>query len=201
MTGSDPVVPRENPRVPAAEVDSLFYDRWSPRSFLDEALPREVIAGLLEAARWSPSCYNEQPWLFMVAADPAERDRYAQGLVEKNRQWAGRAPVLIYLFARRRFARNDKPNRHAAFDAGAAWMALALQARRFGLHAHAMAGFDVERAHALTGVPAEAYEALAAIAVGRRGAPEALDESMARIERPNHRKPHEEVGRFGRFEG
>jgi nitroreductase len=56
-----------NPRIPECEVDSMFTDRWSPRSFLEEPLPEHQIRALFEAARWAPSCYNEQPWLFIYA--------------------------------------------------------------------------------------------------------------------------------------
>ena len=50
--------PIHNPRTPQVEVDCIFTDRWSPRSFLEEPLTREHIDTLFEAARWSPSCYR-----------------------------------------------------------------------------------------------------------------------------------------------
>jgi hypothetical protein len=87
-------------------------------------------------------------------------------------------PALLVLFARRHFTHNNKPNRTAAFDAGAAWMSLALQAGRLGLHAHALAGFDTARAYTELGVDPETHEALAAIAVGQRDEPDALPEPL-----------------------
>lgn len=190
--------PLHNPRTPEAEVDSLFPDRWSPRSFCSEPLPPQQVAALFEAARWSPSCYNEQPWLFAYAVTQEDRTRFAEALVEKNRQWASRAPLLLFVLARRSFVSNGRPNRHALFDAGAAWMALALQARRLGLHAHAMAGFSVERARATLRVP-EDYEVIAAVAVGRRGEPGELPEDLAAMEAPNGRKALAEVALEGGF--
>ncbi len=116
-----------------------------------------------------------------------------EALVEGNRKWAHTAPVLVFLLARRNFKRNNAENRYAEFDAGAAWMALALQARKFGLHAHAMAGFDENKAYEVLNVPRDTHMALAAIAIGRRGDPENLPEDYRPLESPNPRKSLAEI--------
>ena len=74
----------------------------------------------------------------------------------------------MFILARRNFQKTGKENRHAPYDAGAAWMALALQARKLGLYAHAMAGFNLEKAYEVLGVSKEEYLVMAAIAVGRK---------------------------------
>lgn len=193
------MIERHNPRTPAAEVDSMFLDRWSPRALDEAPLAPEQIASLFEAARWAPSCYNEQPWLFLYAVSAADRERFADLLLAKNRLWASHAPLLLFLLSRRSFAHNGRANRHAGFDAGAAWLALALQARRLGLYAHAMAGFDQARAYEVLRVPEAEYDIMAAIAVGRRAGAERLPEDLAASERPNLRKPLTEVAREGLF--
>lgn len=191
--------PIHHPRTPEAEVDSMFLDRWSPRAFLDEPIPEHQLRSLFEAARWAPSCYNEQPWLFIYAVRREDRERFAAALAEKNRLWASRAPLLMFVLARRNFAATGKPNRHGAFDAGAAWVSLALQARKLGLYAHGMAGFDQEKAHDILGVPREEFEVMAAVAVGRRGDGSDLPEDLAVKEAPNTRRPLAEVALQGRF--
>jgi len=42
-------------------------DRWSPAAFADRPLAAAELASLFEAARWAPSCFNEQPWRFIFA--------------------------------------------------------------------------------------------------------------------------------------
>ena len=182
-----------NPRIAEADVDSMFLDRWSPRTFLEDTLPEHQVKTLFEAARWAPSCYNEQPWLFVYADTPGDRRGFADLLLEKNRRWAARAPLLMFVLARRHFFRNGTENRHAAFDAGAAWMSLALQARKLGLHAHAMAGFHLEKAHLVLGAPPSDYLVLAAVAVGRRGDAASLPDDIRQMEAPNARRPAGEV--------
>lgn len=184
-----------NPRTPDADIDAMFLDRWSPRAMSAEPLLPQHVQALFEAARWAPSCYNEQPWLFLYAITPEDRQRFAAALVEKNRQWASRAPLLIFVATRRNFALNNKPNRQAAFDAGAAWMSLALQARKLGLYTHGMAGFDLQKAYEVTALAPDQYDILAAVAVGRRGDPALLPNDLRQYETPNNRKPPVEVAR------
>jgi len=182
-----------NPRTPDWDIDSMFVDRWSPRGFSGEPLTEREVHTLFEAARWAPSCYNEQPWRFVYATEPQARARLTACLVAKNRAWAGGAPLLMFLLARRHFQKTGAENRHAPYDAGAAWMALALQARKLGLYAHAMAGFNPDKAYETLGVSREDTLVMTAIAVGRRGDASGLPEDLRLLESPNDRKPHAEV--------
>ena len=177
-----------SPRVPQAAVDGQFVNRWSGRAFASDSIPQPVIDSLFEAARWAPSCFNEQPWLFVYAAAEADLARMRSLPVAKNRSWADRAPLLVLVLARTSFEKNGKPNRHAAFDAGAAWMSLALQAHAHGLMTHAMAGFDEAAAYSLCGVSPQRYTVLAMIAVGKSGDAANLPPDLAAIEHPNGRK-------------
>jgi nitroreductase len=182
-----------NQRKPQTEVDSMFIDRWSPRAFISEPLTEHQIETLFEAVRWAPSCFNEQPWLFLYATQPEERKTFSSILVKKNQLWASQAPLLMFVMARRKFKMTGKDNRHAPFDAGAAWMSLALQARRLGLYAHAMAGFNLEKAYEVLGVSKEEYNIIAAIAVGRKGDASQLPDDLRQMEMPNDRKSSSEV--------
>jgi len=182
-----------------AKLDARYLDRWSPRSFLPDPIPEDVIATLFEAARWSPSCFNEQPWLFVYARDEERRKTFTSVLVEGNRIWAGRAPLLVLVFARRAFTHNGKPNASSEFDTGAAWMALCLQAQSLGLSCHAMAGFNPRQAHEVTGVAEDAYRAMCAIAIGRRGDPSALPDTLRERETPSDRRPLETIAFEGRI--
>ena len=182
-----------NPRVPEADVDPLFPDRWSPRSFLPDPIPESQVKSLFEAARWAPSCNNEQPWLFIYATSRENREKFISALVEQNRVWASKAPLLAFVISRKSFSKSGNPNRHAPFDAGAAWVSLALQARKLGLYAHAMAGFNRERAYEILDVPEDTYDIMAAIAIGKKGHSTSLPENLAARESPNKRKPLSEV--------
>ena len=174
-------------------VDHAFLDRWSPRSFTDAPVGEAALHSMVEAARWAPSCFNAQPWHIVVAHTEEGLATVRGLLVPFNLMWAGKAPALMVIFARRTFERNDEPNRHHAFDAGAAWMSLALEGRRHGLHTHGMAGFDLAGAPAACGLDPALYEAMAVIAVGHIGPRSALPEPLQEREIPSDRKAPEEM--------
>lgn len=185
------------PRVSEAAVDPQFLDRWSPRAFSPEPLADPDILALLEAARWAPSSFNEQPWLLVFAHQEEDLRKFRPLMLDQNRQWADQAPLLVVIFARRHFSHNGQPNRHYMFDAGAAWMSLALQARKLGLYAHAMAGFHQDQAYEILHVPADRYEAICVVAVGRHGDVGRLPPALAAREAPGPRKPLSEFAYEG----
>jgi nitroreductase len=43
-------------------VHELIAKRWSPYAFSDRAVSVEDLQSLFEAARWTASSNNEQPW-------------------------------------------------------------------------------------------------------------------------------------------
>ncbi|MBC8329014.1 MAG: nitroreductase family protein [Planctomycetes bacterium] len=188
-------MPQPSPRTTEIPVHPQFLDRWSPRSFSSEPVPPETLASLFEAARWAPSCFNAQPWLFVHASTAGGRARVLDLLVEANQAWAKQAPVLGILFARRAFEHNGQPNRWGAFDAGAAALAMSLQARGLGLAPHLRGGFGAERAAVALGVPPQDFEAMAAFAIGQRGDRGALPAELAEREGPSSRNPLSEIAR------
>ena len=165
-------------RTSDTNVDPQFLDRWSSRSFNGTPVSPEQRSALFEAARFAPSSYNEQPWRFFCPA-PDQYDSFFNLLAEGNRDWVQHAGLLCFLAAKRMLTETGEPNRFFMFDAGSAWMSLALQAQRMGLSAHAMGGFDVDRSYAVLGVDKEEYEVVAAIAVGTPS-PDAQEEKTER---------------------
>ena len=181
------------------DIIEAIEGRHCVRAFLDKPVEPETITRILTAARWAPSCYNEQPWRFIVAtrSDPPDFERLLSCLVETNQVWARLAPVLALGIAHRTFARNDKPNRHATHDLGQAVANLSLEATARGLAVHQMGGILPERARELYAIPDDA-EALTALAIGYLGAPEDLSGDLAERDRaPRTRKPLREFV-FGR---
>ncbi len=171
-------------------INDLLARRWSPRAWADRAVSRDTLASLFEAARWAPSCFNEQPWRYVIALreDTGGFERLASLLTEGN-AWAREAPVLALSVTHLSFQRNGKPNRHAWHDVGAASENLCLQAVECGLRVHQMAGFDRERAREMLGLD-EDHDPVAMIAIGYPGDPAGLPEKLrAREVAPRERRP------------
>ncbi len=186
-------------RKPDRPVEPLLYRRWSPRAMSGEALSDDEVMTLFEAARWAPSSYNAQHWRLLYATrDSAHWDKFFGLMVEGNRAWARNAGLLIVLVSRTTFEGNGNPARTHSFDSGTAWQNLALQATAMGLVAHAMQGFDYDRAKTELNVP-DGYAVEAMIAVGRPGEIEDLPEGPRSMEVPNTRKAVTEIAFEGGF--
>ncbi len=170
----------------------LIEKRWSPRAISPEPIDREDVAAVIDAARQAPSCFNEQPWRFIVAQDEESLGVLRSFLTEKNHRWAGKAPVLILILAHRFFKASGKPNRWNMFDSGTAWGFLSLEALRRGYVTHAMAGYKRIMATETLKIP-EDYDVIAMVAMGRYGNPDDLDEDLKAEEQPSDRNPLEEV--------
>jgi nitroreductase len=179
-------------QAPAVEgVLPAVLRRWSPRSFADRDVSPEDLKKVFEAARWTASSYNEQPWRYLVGTRGSETyKKIFSTLIGFNQGWAGSAPVLILGVASTKFSHNGTPNGYALYDLGAASSYLTLQASALGLTTHQMAGFDQAAAHKAFEIP-EDYALGAVIALGYQGEPAALGhEQMISMEiAPRERKP------------
>jgi nitroreductase len=164
-------------------IHELLARRWSPRTFSSRPVEPEKLTQLFEAARWAPSCYNAQPWAFIVATreDAEGYNRLLSTLMEANRQWAARAPVLILAVAKLDFDHVARPNRHAFYDLGQAVADLTVQATALDLLIHQMGGFDPGAARELFAVP-KGYEPVAVLALGYQEGPPA--DPAARTRKP-----------------
>jgi nitroreductase len=185
-------------------IDPLFLERWSPRAFDGSDVPDADLATMFEAARWAPSAFNSQPWHFLYAKrGDADWEMFLSLLIPFNRSWAHTASVLVYIvsdslpFTDRKTG-EPAPSTTHSFDAGAAWVSLALQATRMGYHAHGMSGIEYELARAELGLT-DRYVLNAACVIGRIGDVAQLDEKLQAREHPSDRKPQSGFVHAGRF--
>ena len=66
MSYPDKISPDFSQRNALSGVDSWLSERWSPRSFVKTDIADNDVETLFDAARWAPSCFNDQPWQFHV---------------------------------------------------------------------------------------------------------------------------------------
>jgi nitroreductase len=180
-------------------INPLILNRWSPRSMTGEKMTKEELMPLFEAARWAPSSYNNQPWIFIYAQrETPEWETLFSLMVEGNQAWTKNASALVVVVSKNSFYKNGKPARTHSFDTGAAWMALALEGSSRGLVVHGMQGFDYDKAKIALQLP-EDYTVEAMVAIGKRGPKENLPEELQKAEAPNDRRPLDEIMMKGKF--
>ncbi|MFO7897310.1 MAG: nitroreductase family protein [Candidatus Cloacimonadales bacterium] len=181
-------------RKNVSEVDPLLIERWSPRSFQPIELPREIQTKIFTAAGYAPSAFNEQPWLIKTAGRESKNfAKYLDLLVEQNQVWAKNASLIGFIFKQKHFSYNDKFNRWASHDCGAAWMNMTYQARLLGLYTHAMAGIKSKQLCSALDVSDEKYKPLTGFVIGIIDQPDKLPDELAKEEKPNQRKALHEI--------
>jgi nitroreductase len=175
----------------------VLQHRWSPRAFDESAtLDRDGILAALEAARWTPSAMNQQPWRFIVAFRGDELfTEITKHLGGFNAVWAPRASAFVVNIAEVQNA-EGKTNPWALYDLGQAVAHFTLQAHYMGLYTHQMGGVDAPAIQAALNVPA-GFEVSTVTAVGSLGDPASLPEELAARERaPRSRHELTEIARF-----
>ncbi len=180
--------------------NSVFLDRWSPRSFSAESVTDEQLEALFEAARWTPSWMNNQPWMFAYDTDGDGREPILNCFMEFNRGWASAAPVVGLVLARTEL--EGFMARTRDFDTGAAMMSLTLQATMLGLSVHVLGGIEVDAAFEVTGADPDTTDILCGFVLGHKGEASALSEGLQEKEQPSDRKAVSEFAfRGGRVSG
>jgi len=163
-------------------INSYAAKRWSPRAFLDKPVELGKLVSLFEAARWSASAMNEQPWRFIVGVKPDETwQKIFATLVEGNQIWAQHAPVLVISCGKNTFSHNGSDNSIYSYDVGQSIAHLSIEAMHQGLYVHQMGGFSVEKSRELFSIPGD-FNPLTAIAIAYLGDPETLPENLKKRE-------------------
>ena len=187
-----PEAPTDRLADTAVPIHPAIAARWSPRAFDPDAeLSHDDLIALLEAARWAPTWGGRQPIRFLAGRRGSVAFTTLAGLLRRGNSYAHAAGALILVCA------DDGPDertaRYALVDAGSAMANMLIEAVARGLIAHPMAGFDVDAAPGVFGLP-EGLRPVMMIAVGHLGDYAQVDSAIAeRDATPRHRLPLEEI--------
>lgn len=179
----------EKTAITAHPILPLLAERWSPRAFTPGPVDDATLGSLFEAARWSPSASNLQPWGFVHARNGSTGfARIVESLAPGNVTWAQHAPHLIVGVAQLTKA-DGSANLYGRYDLGQSVAHLSVQAAALGLHLHQMAGFNGDRIRAAIALPAS-HEPVVVVALGRIGEAAQLPPPLDERERAaRSRKP------------
>ncbi len=181
------------------EFSRVLSKRRSLRAFSDRPVEPEKIERMIEAARWSPSCANRQPWRFVIVEKGDPGRPALEGALDPGNAWAKRAPVLIVTGARKADAAVVEGRDYSLHDTGLATMSLLHRGVDQGLLVHPMAGWREEPLKAALSLPDD-FSPIGVIAVGYAGKAEELDEEARRKDgKPRLRKGIGEIAFRGRY--
>jgi nitroreductase len=109
----------------AREEIEVLRNVWQIRQYGPDPVPEEVLAELLEIARWTGSSRNTQPWHFIVVTDKEQLRQISQ--IRPPIGWVAGAPLAIAIVLDGASATSE------AFDEGRVTERLLIGARLLGL--------------------------------------------------------------------
>jgi nitroreductase len=182
-------------------INPVLAARWSPRSFDTTATltPADLTAAF-EAARWSPSANNSQPWRFIVGFRGDDTfNAILPTLAGWNSAWMPNASAIV-VGVTQTAGPDGTPNPYAIYDLGQAVAHFSVQAQTDGLYVHQVAGTDTAALKEIFNLPA-GFEAFLTIAVGKLAPADELPEALAEREKaPRVRHELAEIVRYDAFE-
>ena len=113
--------------------------------FKDQDIEKDKIKALVEAARYAPSSYNNQPWnyVFVHKNDPNRKELEDSLMIGNG--WAKKAPYLIVVGGDPDKDTTNNGVYYYLYDTGLSVMNLITEAEHQGLRAHQMGGWEKEK--------------------------------------------------------
>jgi nitroreductase len=177
------------PGIAAEGIEFLRTLRQS-RRFTDEAVPDDVLADLLEVARWTGSAKNGQPWEFIVVDDRETLKQLARA-GEFSGFLAGAALAIVIVL-------DGTSPRSEAYDEGRVSERLMLAARLHGLGSGTgwFSGPEPQaKVRTLLGIP-DGRDVWSAVGIGYVA--DRLDPTLRAVNRG--RKPLSEIVSYGAYD-
>ena len=175
--------------------------RRACRAISNKPVPGEVVTRIMGAALLAPSCFNNQPWRFIVVKEPAVLDQVKEHLSSGN-YWAKTAPIIVAVCTRDDLDCQLSAGRnYAFFDTGMAAANMLLQGVREGLYTHPIAGFSPLPVKEILKVPDD-VTLLTLVILGYPGGKSALNEKhQASEEAARERRATDENVAYDRWPG
>ena len=144
------------------DILDIIKSRRSIRKFKPDAIPKELLIKVLEAARWAPSWANTQCWEFIIVNDVEIKKKLAETLVpERNPAKSAiiEAPIVIVVLAKKGVSGYYKGQPMTKFgdwfmfDVALAVQNLVLEAYSLGLGTVIVGSFNHDRVAEILNVP------------------------------------------------
>jgi len=172
------------------DVKRAIDERRAYRALEPTEITDEIVEELAHAARFAPSCFNNQPARFVFVRDPEVLARL-HGSLSKGNEWATAASMIVAVASRLDLDCAIAKREYFLFDTGLATAFLVLRATELGLVAHPIAGYKENVAKEVLGVPPD-MRLITLVIIGKHSdvIGRLLTEEQAKIEaaRPE-RKP------------
>jgi nitroreductase len=133
----------------------IIKERRSVRRYKPDPIPEDILQRVLEAARFSPSGKNLQPWKFILVKDESLKKRLVVASVGQT--FIAQAPVVIVAcaFPDKCYSRMGNYMKSWPVDVAIAVEHMMLQAQEEGLGTCWIGAFEEEEVKSILHVPEE----------------------------------------------
>lgn len=145
-------------------ITKAIEKRMSYRSYKNDPVDREKIEEIIEAGSLAPSCFNNQPWRYVVVDTKKDLEKLYPAIADGN-YWMKLAPVIVAIVSHKDFDCVIKGRVYHQFDTGMATGFMLLKAQEMGIHSHLIAGYSPSKARKILGIP-EDMEVISLMAMG-----------------------------------
>jgi nitroreductase len=185
------------------EILNYIKNRYSPRNFSNKTIEQEKINCLLEAARWAPSGFNNQPWRYIVVDKKSLSRKSLEKSLMPGNGWASTAPLLIVCITNKKFQSSANNIPYHIYDSALSVMNLCIEAEHQGLKSHQMGGFFSGKVRSSLNIPEE-YDVLVVIALGYEDKNLKLTQKISegiknKLFKPRERKELKEIVSYNFF--
>jgi nitroreductase len=190
------------------KMESLLKEiknRKSVSFFKDKDVEKEKIQALIEAAKWAPSSFNNQPWNYIFVGKKDKTRKELEKALAITNGWAKKAPYLIVVAADPKDDTTYNGIEYYLYDCGLSVMNLSIEAEYLGLATHQMAGWKGEKVRQAINLP-ENMNPVVLIALGYEEDPKKIgifskltEKMKQKVIRQRTRKKSEENFFFGEF--
>jgi len=168
-------------------------NRMSPIVFDESDFGNEKLPALVEAARWAPSCSNNQSWNYVFVHKKDVTRMALEAALSRGNAWAKKAPYLVAVAADSDQDCKDNGLPFYAYNAGLSVMCLTIEAEHLGLRVHQMAGWDEQKVRHALGYPSN-FRVVVVLALGYEANINSIwetldDRTRNKIAKPRERKP------------
>jgi len=175
------------------DVKGAILNRRAYRSLEPVKITKDFINDLVECAKLSASCFNNQPWRYVFVYDTKILKSLHKALSSGN-EWARHASMIIAVFSKK----DDciiKDREYYLFDTGMATAFLILRATELGLVAHPIAGYSPKIVKEILHIPDES-KIITLVIVGKHSSkinPILTDKQKEQENNRPQRLPHETI--------
>ncbi|MBN2460697.1 MAG: nitroreductase family protein [Candidatus Cloacimonetes bacterium] len=165
------------------EISEALLKRRAFKNLVRMPIAPDVIEELQKAAQLAPSCFNRQPWRYVMVNDNETLNQLREVYSEGN-EWAYNASLVVAVVSRKDYDCIIRDREYYLFDTGLSSAFLILQATALDLVAHPIAGFSPKKVRRILSIPEE-MSVVTLIIIGQH------DKKKEEEPRPTRKNPRE----------